>query len=171
MTAPQQDQPDVTVRAFFQRLSATRRGARLARRLATHQLDAWGFPFGSDLSDTVTLVVAELASNAVLHAGVPGRDFALRLEHRTDDVLRIEVADARGDLPLTAQPPTTAITDATTDQDHGRGLVIIDALASRWGVTDREGPGKVVWAEIDLPESTPSVRHGIGTAGGLARCQ
>ncbi|WP_432124338.1 ATP-binding protein [Streptomyces sp. C10-9-1] len=147
MTAPQA-QAAVTVRVFFQRLSATRRGARLARHLATHQLDAWGIPFGSDLSDTTALVVAELASNAVLHARVPGRDFALRLEHRTD-VLRVEVADARGDRPLTAQPPSTGAMDATTDQDHGRGLVIVGALSSRWGVADRQGPGKVVWAEID----------------------
>ncbi|WP_326673124.1 ATP-binding protein [Streptomyces canus] len=129
---------------FHQRLSATRRGARLARRLATHQLDVWGIPFGSDLSDTVALVVAELASNAVLHARVPGRDFALRLEHRTD-ALRIEVADARGDRPVATSPMTT-----DTTADHGRGLVIVDALASRWDVTDRPGPGKVVWAEIDL---------------------
>jgi anti-sigma regulatory factor (Ser/Thr protein kinase) len=131
---------------FFQQLSTTRRGARLARHLATHQLDVWGIPFGSALSDTVDLVVAELASNAVLHARVPGRDFALRLEHRTD-ALRIEVADARDDRPVAAKPMTT---DTTTD--HGRGLVIVDALASRWGVTYRRpGPGKVVWAEIDLP--------------------
>ncbi|MEV5956800.1 ATP-binding protein [Streptomyces sp. NPDC051987] len=129
---------------FFQQLSATRRGARLARRLATHQLDVWGIPFGSAASDDAALVVAELASNAVLHARVPGRDFALRLEHRTD-ALRIEVADARGDRPVA---PPSLITDTTTD--HGRGLVIVDALASRWGVTDRPGPGKVVWAEIDL---------------------
>ncbi|WTE49065.1 ATP-binding protein [Streptomyces sp. NBC_01622] len=132
---------------FFQQLSATRRGARLARHLATHQLDVWGVPFGSDLSDTVALVVAELAANAVLHARVPGRDFALRLEHRMD-ALRIEVADARGDRPVAGQVPATGATDTTAD--HGRGLVIVGALASRWGVTDRPGPGKVVWAEIDL---------------------
>ncbi|MGI3230887.1 ATP-binding protein [Streptomyces sp. GTA36] len=143
MTAPNA-QTAVTVRMFYQRLSATRRGARLARHLATHQLDVWGFPFGSDVSDVVALVVAELASNAVLHARVPGRDFALRLEHRTD-TLRIEVADARDDRPVAVPPMTT---DPTTD--HGRGLVIVDALASRWGVDDRTGPGKVVWAEIDL---------------------
>ncbi|MDH6627878.1 anti-sigma regulatory factor (Ser/Thr protein kinase) [Streptomyces sp. LBL] len=147
MTAPQA-QPGVTVRMFFQQLSATRRGARLARHLATYQLDVWGIPFGSDVSDNVALVVAELASNAVLHARVPGRDFALRLEHRTD-ALRIEVADARGDRHVAAQLPAAGATDPTTD--HGRGLVIVDVLASRWGVNDRPGPGKVVWADIDIP--------------------
>ncbi|MET9913812.1 ATP-binding protein [Streptomyces sp. NPDC006476] len=143
MTAPQA-QPAVTVRKFFQQLSATRRGARLARHLTTHQLDLWGIPFGSAASDNAALLVAELASNAVLHARVPGRDFALRLEHRTD-ALRIEVADVRGDRPVAAHPMTAA-----TTADHGRGFVIVDALASRWGVADRPGPGKVVWAEIDL---------------------
>ncbi|MBI0378793.1 ATP-binding protein, partial [Streptomyces albiflaviniger] len=42
MTAPQGQVP-VTVRTFAQRFSATRRGARLARLLAVHQLTAWGF--------------------------------------------------------------------------------------------------------------------------------
>jgi hypothetical protein len=37
------------------------------------------------------------------------------------------------------------------DEDHGRGLLLVDALAARWGVTDRVGPGKTVWAECALP--------------------
>lgn len=64
---------------FTQRLSATRRGARLARRLAVHRLDDWGIPYGSELSDSAALIVAELAANAVTHGRVPGRDFELRL--------------------------------------------------------------------------------------------
>ncbi|WP_055493735.1 ATP-binding protein [Streptomyces sp. TP-A0356] len=141
MTAPHAQAP-VTVRVFSQRLSATRRAARLARRLTIHQLDAWGVPYGSDASDTAALIVAELAANAVLHGRVPGRDIALRLTH-SPGTIRIEIADPRGErLP---RLPTSPVPDAET----GRGLILIDALASRWGVDTEPGPGKRVWAEID----------------------
>lgn len=141
MTAPHAQAP-VTVRMFSQRLSATRRGARLARRLTVHQLDAWGIPYGSDLSDTAALIVGELAANAVLHGRVPGRDIALRLTYGPDTI-RIEIADARGErLPrLTASP--------ARDAETGRGLLLVDALACRWGVDTEPGPGKTAWAEID----------------------
>ncbi|MGW7594842.1 ATP-binding protein, partial [Streptomyces rubiginosohelvolus] len=58
--------------AFTQRFSSTPRGARLARRLALHQLDAWGVPHGTTASDTAAVLVAELAANAVTHGRVPG---------------------------------------------------------------------------------------------------
>lgn len=142
MTAPHPQVP-VTVRMFSQRLSATRRGARLARRLAIQQLDAWGIPYGSEVSDKAALIVAELAANAVLHGRVPGRDMALRV---TSDggMIRVELADARGErLPgLPSAPPDG-------DADTGRGLLLVDALATRWGVDTEPGPGKTVWAEID----------------------
>lgn len=141
MPATQQTQVAVTVRAFVQRFSATRRGARLARVLALQQLDAWGVPYGSEASDAVALVVAELAGNAVLHGRVPGRDFALRLAYGTDPaLLRVEVSDTHDALP--------GRSDHDLDSERGRGLVIVDALALRWGVSGRSGPGKTVWAVV-----------------------
>lgn len=104
MPSPQA-QEAVTVRVFTQRFSATRRGARLARRLATQQLDAWGIPYGSGPSDATALVVAELAANAVLHGRVPGRDFALRLAYNSaKDLVRVEVTDTHNALPATCAP-------------------------------------------------------------------
>ncbi|MEN3582593.1 ATP-binding protein [Streptomyces sp. ZYX-F-203] len=136
-------QDTVTVRAFAQRLSATRRGARLARRLAAHQLDIWGVPHGTSASDAAVLIVAELSANAVLHGRVPGRDFALRLSHTpATGLLRIEVSDTHPALPARLLPPA--------DSEGGRGLVLVDVLAARWGVAERTGPGKTVWAEVDL---------------------
>ncbi|EFF90849.1 LOW QUALITY PROTEIN: regulatory protein, partial [Streptomyces sp. e14] len=85
---------------FAQRLSATPRGARLARRLALRQLETWGIPHGVDASDAVGLVVAELAANAVTHGRVPGRDFELRLSLVTGSV-RIE-GDRRPQRPAAA---------------------------------------------------------------------
>ncbi|MEU5580429.1 ATP-binding protein [Streptomyces huasconensis] len=126
--------------AFRQLLSATPRGARLARRLALHQLDAWGFPHGGDVSDAAALIVAELAANAITHGRVAGRDFELRLTRREPNTLRIEVADARGDrLPRCRS--------GGAEDDAGRGLCLVAALATAWGVTERK-VGKAVWAEL-----------------------
>lgn len=128
---------------FRQRLSATPRGARLARRLAGVQLAAWGIPHGCGLAEDVELVVGELAANAVLHGRVPGRDFEVRLGYDGLRV-RIEVSDARGDR----QPPEAEAPVDPWSAEAGRGLMLVRALAREWGVTPREqgGPGKTVWA-------------------------
>lgn len=132
---------------FVQRFSATRRGARLARRLAVQQLDAWGVPYGSGLSDDVAVIVAELAVNAVLHGCVAGRDFELRLVLFAD-ALRVEVSDARGERwPESGEPVEGA--------ESGFGLHLVAALAAKWGVAERV-VGKTVWAECD--RSRPSVQ-------------
>ncbi len=121
-------------------LSATRRGARLARLLATEQLRSWGLPL-----DDARQVIAELASNAVMHGYVPGRDFRILLTV-TGDTLRIEVADARGErLPR--------VLDQSEVYESGRGLLLVQALAMRWGVRHGPFPRKTVWAELSLTGS------------------
>ncbi|MFB7089295.1 ATP-binding protein [Streptomyces sp. NPDC056296] len=136
----------VTARVFVQRFSSTPRGARLARHLALHRLDSWGVPYGSPVSDTAALLVAELAANAVTHGRVPGRDIEVRL--RLDAyTLRIDVSDARGER----RPRGPESTDAVTPEaERGRGLLLVDALADWWGVFDRVPVGKTVRAELDL---------------------
>ncbi|MFB6962345.1 ATP-binding protein [Streptomyces sp. NPDC056309] len=136
-------QSTTSARTFTQRFSATRRGARLARLLAAYQLTEWGHPRGTEAHDSVVLVVAELAANAVLHGRVPGRDFALALSFEEGrDVVRIEVTDTHPALPARMTPGP--------DEGGGRGLVLVDALAVDWGLRNRLGPGKTVWAECAL---------------------
>ncbi|MFD7000586.1 ATP-binding protein [Streptomyces mirabilis] len=118
-------------------LSATRRGARLARLLTERQLDEWGVPF-----ETAAQVVAELASNAVLHGYVRGRDFRLGLRLRDDGTLRIEVTDARGDRVPCVKDPEDG------EAETGRGLLIVAAYAHRWGVDEAPAHAKTVWAEL-----------------------
>jgi len=158
MPAPHTQTP-TPARTFAQRFSATRRGARLARLLAAHQLTEWGHPHSTEVHDAVVLVVAELAANAVLHGRVPGRDFTLFLacDEAHDDgrgdgcdevhgrapaLIRIEVTDTHPALPTRRTP--------APDEDQGRGLLLVEALATRWGVRERVGPGKTVWAEYVL---------------------
>ncbi|MFC8124573.1 ATP-binding protein [Streptomyces sp. NPDC057302] len=146
MTVSPTPQVTVTVRVFAQRFSSTPRGARLARHLAVHRLDAWGIPYDSDASDTAALLVAELAANAVTHGRVPGRDFEVRLS-LCAHTLRIDVSDPRGerrpDGPGTVDVPPAGA-------DGGRGLLLVEALADRWAVLDRLPVGKTVRAELDL---------------------
>ncbi|MFD5741959.1 ATP-binding protein [Streptomyces massasporeus] len=126
---------ETTIRNISLLLSPTPRGARLARLLATEQLRSWGMPL-----DPAEHIVAELATNAATHGRIPGRDFRLTL-YVVGGTLRIEVTDTRGDrLPHLTRPAP----DATT----GRGLLVVAALADRWGVTPGPHPRKTVWAEV-----------------------
>ncbi|WP_097866706.1 ATP-binding protein [Streptomyces sp. rh34] len=133
-------QPRARTGQFTVQLSATRRGARLARLLATEQLRSWGLPL-----EDAGLVIGELATNAALHGYVPGRDFRILLSVY-DDILRIEVVDTRGDRdPLKRDP------DA--DSESGRGLLLVEALSVRWGTEHGPFPRKTVWAEVALTGS------------------
>ncbi|MES4886712.1 ATP-binding protein [Streptomyces sp. NPDC096012] len=129
---------------FAMRFSSTPRGARLARRLAGHRLDAWGIPYDCDAHHALTLIVGELAANAVRHGRVPGRDFHLSLA-RDATTVRIEVTDTRTEgVPVVATP--------TDLGDTGRGLLLVERLADRWDWHPRrDNPGKTVWAEYVLP--------------------
>ncbi|MGI5455522.1 ATP-binding protein [Streptomyces sp. CA-249302] len=128
---------ETVIRNFTTLLSPTPLGARLARLLAGDQLRTWELPL-----HPAEQIVAELAANAATHGRVPGRDFRLTL-YVIGDTLRIEVTDTRGDrLPR----PTPAAPDA----ESGRGLLLVDALAHRWGAATGPYPRKTVWAEVKV---------------------
>ncbi|HVT63715.1 MAG TPA: SpoIIE family protein phosphatase [Mycobacteriales bacterium] len=80
-------------------------------------------------------VVSELVTNAILHGSEPVTLRILRGEH----ALRLEVEDGGRTLPVVSRPSADTMT--------GRGLSLVAAIASGWGV--QESPaGKVVWAEL-----------------------
>lgn len=135
-------------RHFGIRLSATARGARLARHMSAGQLASWGWPYDSEANRTAALLVAELATNAVVHGRVPGRDFGLRLTLCPEDAtLRVELTDARPDV----RPPTPGtLQAAASDTESGRGLLLVEALASHWGTTGADPYTKTVWCELPL---------------------
>lgn len=143
---------DAPSRVLEMRFTSTPRGARLARRLSAHRLDAWGVPYGTGPHDEIVVVVGELTANAVRHGHVGGRDFHLRMEVTgCPGTVRIEVTDTRGDRT----PPGPAEPQAPGPEDvGGRGLLLVAGLAARWGWCPRcDGPGKTVWAEYLLPAS------------------
>lgn len=126
------------------------RGARLARRFAVRCMEEWGYAAASDVSCAVALVVAELAANAVRHGRVPGRDVGLRLAlDPAAGLVRVEVADAASGRRLPTAPPSPC-----PEGESGRGLLLVEALAVRWGSADRYPLGKTVWAEVSVRAST-----------------
>ncbi|MFE7562527.1 ATP-binding protein [Kitasatospora sp. NPDC057500] len=132
-------------------LAATPKGACLCRSVTRRQLSIWGVDstFGESFQSAL-IIVAELASNAIRHGRVAGRGFELHLclttLVRRGATLRIEISDCRGDrLPVLAA--------RSSDAQSGRGLVLIDALADRWGTVPRHPNAKTVWAELDLADA------------------
>jgi anti-sigma regulatory factor (Ser/Thr protein kinase) len=125
-------------------LSPTPRGARLARLLAVEWMRTREeLPNG--VTEAAAQLVAELAANAATHGRVAGRSFRLVLLVR-EDALRIEVTDTRADALPRRMPPSPCA-------DSGRGLLLVEALADRWGAGAGPAPQKTVWAELNLPMS------------------
>ncbi len=114
-----------------------------ARAFARDTLVNWGC---RGRIDDVVLLVSELFTNAVLHGA--GR-VELRIE-LVDARLRVEVVDeGRG-------PPIARRADPSVEAIGGRGLLIVDTLASNWGNGhDREGHTRM-WVEVaDPPPADP----------------
>ena len=101
-------------------------------------------PLAHDLLDDALLVASELAANAVTHA-----DSACRIRLSVNAAtLRIDVIDTGAGTP---EPQPTSWME-----EHGRGLHLVDALTTAWGL-EVVPEGKVVWAE--LPRPTTGLAH------------
>lgn len=102
--------------------------------------DLAGNAVSRDSIDDVVLVASELVGNAVVHTVTPDESLDVSWEIEPASVV-IRVADASGELPVTRM--------ADTVRTGGRGLAIVAAIASDWGV-QRWPSGKEVWARIPI---------------------
>ncbi len=117
-----------------------------ARRLTRARLSGWSVC--EDTCDTAVLVVSELVTNAIVHTA--SSHIVCEL-HDGDDLVRIAVRD-EGCAPGESYP-----SPQRPDEEHGRGLLLIDGLCRAWGAQEH-GPGLLVWA--DLPrQADPSHGH------------
>ncbi|MER5910260.1 ATP-binding protein [Streptomyces sp. NPDC001982] len=117
-----------------------------ARRLTRARLTDWSVCAGT--TDTAVLVISELVTNAIVHTASSRVVCEL---HDHDDTVRIAVRDegcAPGEPHPSPQQP---------EEEHGRGLLLVDALCQSWGAQEH-GPGLLVWAE--LPREDDAVRDG-----------
>ncbi|ULR50927.1 ATP-binding protein [Streptomyces deccanensis] len=108
----------------------------LLRKAATAQLSQWGM---TGNVEEVALLVTELATNVLKHVG-DGSSATLILEAGSER-LRVEVHDQSRVIP---SPKT-----ADCDEECGRGLHLLAALALNWGA-DQTAGGKAVWCEVLL---------------------
>ncbi|MER7762449.1 SpoIIE family protein phosphatase [Streptomyces sp. NPDC097619] len=113
-------------------------GLSEARYALRQALRDWGVP---QLADDVELAAGELLVNALLHTDGGA---VLTMEVLPEPVRRIRlwVKDRSSVWPRRRTPGEAATT--------GRGLLLVDALATHWGVESR-GDGKAVWCEFEAP--------------------
>ncbi|GGW30618.1 ATP-binding protein [Streptomyces caelestis] len=116
------------------RLTVGEHAPRHVRRIVRSFLEEWRMP---ELSDAVELGVTELLANVVQH--VPDRHCTLLLLRQPAGV-RVEVTDGSDQLP--ASPA-----QLDPESEGGRGLLLLDAMADKWGVSLWRGGGKTVWFE------------------------
>jgi hypothetical protein len=121
--------PDADATRRFARNAA---GPRLARRFVTETLTSWDRP---DLLTDSLLVVSELATNAICHAG---SDFTVSISQWNDGVT-LMIGDASVVAPVERHVEMTA--------PGGRGLRLVNESADRWGHFPA-GVGKLVWAHV-----------------------
>ncbi|MFJ7333899.1 ATP-binding protein [Streptomyces sp. NPDC101110] len=126
-----------------------------ARRLTRARLTGWSVC--EDTCDSAALVVSELVTNAIVHTA--STHIVCEL-HDGDDLVRIAVRD-EGCAP--GQPHAASRTQP--EEEHGRGLLLVDALCRSWGAQE-DGPGLLVWAELpraaEIPHDRTEPRGDLG---------
>ncbi|MDI3422880.1 ATP-binding protein [Streptomyces luteolus] len=136
--------PTLALKALPMRVERTfRRTRRAVPRTRRFVGEAISGLVPDDRADDILLCTSELATNALQHTP-PGRMFRVSLT-LASDALRIEVHDAGDGLPQ--------LREATKDDDRGRGLLLVAALADDWGTSRRDGPGKSVWAAFQIADA------------------
>jgi anti-anti-sigma regulatory factor len=122
-------------RRYWRRLPSSPAAAALARSTVVAACRAWRL---EHLSDRAELIVTELVSNAIVHAKT---EMELLVVLR-EPFLNISLGDGN-------PAPARLLTSDPSDPAGGRGLILVEALATRWGCLPTRN-GKVVWAMLRL---------------------
>lgn len=111
------------------------------------------------VADNAELLVSELVTNSVRHAGLPDEasiEFSVRA---SSEVLMVEVADAGQGFDHTAPRPRVV---AGVAEPSGWGLFLVDRISDRWGAVQMDGETRV-WFEL-----RPGARRSFRTNGAMA---
>jgi len=104
---------------------------------ARRRLTEFLFDVPEEVRQLAALLVSELTSNVVRHAGTP---FTLCADVTAFNV-RVEVADGTVDPPVVLTPQPS--------EQGGRGMLLVSRLAENWG-TEPIPDGKLVWFQLSL---------------------
>ena len=111
-----------------------------ARRFVRDALDDAGFD-----ADDATLLISELASNVVQHAGTDFDVVVMVIEA----TVRVEIHDglavSEAFRDLISQPPVPV----DVSSPSGRGLFLLKSCGAKFGFTDKGHEGKAIWFEIE----------------------
>jgi anti-sigma regulatory factor (Ser/Thr protein kinase) len=105
-------------------------------------LDRLGLP--PDSVDEARLLVTELVSNSIRHAGMGPDDLVRVVAERSGAVVRISVSDTGPGIPAGVAGSIRPSPGARA----GWGLFLVDRMAARWGTDPGDG---TVWFELELP--------------------
>ncbi|WP_101382395.1 SpoIIE family protein phosphatase [Kitasatospora acidiphila] len=161
----EEKQPVVTARAAAT-FEPDGRSASAARGFVRDALLGWGLP---EVVDDAIVLVSELVTNAVVHAGTAAEVSCLREE----DSVQIGVTDHHPERGLPTLAAGSADEPASEHSEHfadaegegGRGLLMCSALSSRWGVEYAAGQ-KTVWFRLPLQRALPGTRFALPQAPG-----
>ena len=111
---------------------------RKARRVVESVLAGWGDDAAG--AQLAVLLTSEVVTNAIVHASPHATDGRVGVSiDGGAELARVEVTDGFGGMPFARGPGVS--------RTSGRGIMLLDLLASRWGVTP-VGEGKTVWFEV-----------------------
>lgn len=117
-----------------------------ARRFVREKLIGRGYD--AEVMDDVELLVSELLTNAIIHTFSKFDGVTLLLAIRPH-VIHVEIADSgSSSVPQMRKSPE----GGRANGEGGRGLLIVETLASTWG-DFRDDYGRVVWFEINTKSS------------------
>jgi anti-sigma regulatory factor (Ser/Thr protein kinase) len=157
-----------TLRHSRCKLPADLIAAARAREHVSAVISAWELPVDVDVLDVAVLLTSELVANAITHGqqvqspnGGPalagdraaGSEPIMLSVRCNRGELRVEVHDRSSDMPVL--PPTDALAQAWAESETGRGLMLVDALADKWGFY-RTPAGKAVYFILALHAMPPA---------------
>jgi anti-sigma regulatory factor (Ser/Thr protein kinase) len=109
---------------------------RTARRFVRDVLE--DNAVSGEVVETIELLTSEVITNALVHAR-SAPELAVRVRR---EIVRVEVGDVSPVVPIRLSIDPDALS--------GRGIAIVDSLASQWGVEDLSAEGKTVWFEVAI---------------------
>jgi anti-sigma regulatory factor (Ser/Thr protein kinase) len=133
------------VRSAHTLLPADAKAARQGRRWLAAQLAEWAVPV--EVSHDAVLCLSEVVTNAVIHTRTGTRAGVLLDGHR----LTVTVSDS-------GRHGRAALVEHELDDVGGRGLMVVDALCTRWR-SEQRSDGTTVWFELDIEAGRPPDRR------------